>query len=284
MNPIYIRIITALLIISIIISCKKNDADSNADLIVINGYLYEGAPVDSIHLAKTVSFESTDTIYPPVTDARVSISWNNNTFDLQSIGNGYYNYPGSDLLVKEGDSYSISVKYNGKVATSTTKVPKKPAGIDLSDTIIYVDTTFSFTPPGSGNSGSSDNDNGLKITWNNPENNYYYVVIENTDPNARDIERGSDSFFGERPRNFTFRSSPFKGEEYTINAMNLKKYGKQRVKVYRVNQEYADLYENRNQDSRTLSEPITNITNGLGIFTAFSYAESYFTVENEINK
>ena len=35
--------------------------------------------------------------------------------------------------------------------------------------------------------------------------------------------------------------------------------GKHRVKVCRVNQEYADLYQSRNQDSRDLNEPLTNI-------------------------
>jgi hypothetical protein len=53
------------------------------------------------------------------------------------------------------------------------------------------------------------------------------------------------------------------------------------VKVYRVNQEYVDLYENRQQDSRNLTEPLTNIKNGLGIFTAFSYAQAYFYVKKE---
>jgi hypothetical protein len=45
-----------------------------------------------------------------------------------------------------------------------------------------------------------------------------------------------------------------------------------------VNQEYADLYENRQQDSRNLTEPLSNVNNGLGIFTAFSYDVAYFEV------
>jgi hypothetical protein len=81
--------------------------------------------------------------------------------------------------------------------------------------------------------------------------------------------------------NFFFRSSPFQGDLYTINTRSLEKYGRHRVKVYHVNQEYADLYENREQDSRSLTEPLTNIKNGLGIFTAFSYSEVYFDVKNE---
>jgi hypothetical protein len=78
-----------------------------------------------------------------------------------------------------------------------------------------------------------------------------------------------------------FRSAPFRRNEYTLNATTLEKYGQHRVKIYRVNQEYADLYENRNQDSRNLTEPITNVVNGLGIFTAFSYADVYFDVKKQ---
>jgi len=48
------------------------------------------------------------------------------------------------------------------------------------------------------------------------------------------------------------------------------------VSVYRVNQEYADLYEGRRQDSRDLNEPSTNIENGLGVFSAFNSDSTFF--------
>jgi len=46
--------------------------------------------------------------------------------------------------------------------------------------------------------------------------------------------------------------------------------------LYRVNQEYVDLYKSRDQDSRNLNEPLTNIENGLGIFSAFANDSVYF--------
>jgi hypothetical protein len=42
------------------------------------------------------------------------------------------------------------------------------------------------------------------------------------------------------------------------------------VRVYRVNKEYADLYRSRQQDTRSLNEPLTNVQNGLGVFSAFA--------------
>ena len=79
--------------------------------------------------------------------------------------------------------------------------------------------------------------------------------------------------------NFNFLSRPFITDAYVIRVfLSVQQYGTHRVKLFRVNPEYADLYENREQDSRNLTEPLTNVENGLGIFTAFSYDAAYFEV------
>jgi hypothetical protein len=282
-----VRLIYLLTVISVV-GCTKNENYQNSDnLIVLEGYLYQGSPVDSIHITKAVTFESEDTIYPPVNDASVYIEWNDKKYELENIDSGFYKYPGIDLDIKVGEKYNISILYKGKETTSSTVVPTIPQEIAISGTTLYVDTTFTFTMPGS----SDENSDGITITWDNPDNDYFFVVIENTDPNASDIEFSTGSFPGGgfggpggAPSGdmFRFRSSPFKGNEYTINSRSLEKYGKHGVKIYRVNQEYADLYENRQQDSRNLTEPITNVKGGLGIFTAFSYSETEFSVVNKL--
>jgi hypothetical protein len=271
--------------IFLITGCEKDENNSDQELTVLEGYLFQGEPIDSIHLTKTVSFESGDTIYPPVTDAQVEITWNNIQYELDNIGNGYYSYNGDALSVVEGESYTISIFTEGVELSSTTNVPFVPTGVELSDTIIYVDTTFTFGFPGE----DDTEDSGVRVSWNNPDNSYFYVLLENTDTSASDIVFDSGDFpGGGMPSGgmgmFSFRSDPFQGNEYTINSRSLEKYGRHRIKIYRVNQEYADLYENRTQDSRSLSEPLTNVKNGLGIFTAFSYAEAYFYVDNEYNR
>ena len=281
MKHISIRILASLFLI-FAFGCEETDTVSVDDLLVLEGYLYQGEPVDSIHLSKTVSFESGDTIYPAVNDAQVFITWNNNKYELQNIDSGYYKYPGNDLNITVSETYHISVIYKGGEITSKTVVPSKPENIALSGTMLSVDTTFTFGPPG------SVNEAGITVTWDNPGDDYYFVVIENTDPNARDIVYETGGFpgggsggFGPPRAIFRFRSEPFKGEKYTIIPRTMTKYGAHKVRVYRVNQEYVDLYENRQQDSRNLTEPITNVNGGLGIFTAFSYAEADFTVVNE---
>jgi hypothetical protein len=266
----------------ILASCEQNSVSDFDNLLVLEGYLFQDEKVDSIHLSKCLSFASEDTIYTPVDDAEINIIRDNNRFLLVNAGNGYYNYNGSDLLIQEGDTYSIEVMYNGQITTSTTVVPTKTSINELTDNVIAIDTVFTFGPP----QFTGTEQEGLEITWNNPDNRYFYVLIESADSASLGIEMGvGDGRFGgmRPPQNmiFRFRSEPFIGDSYFLNSRMLEKYGKHVVKVYSVNEEYANLFENRSQDSRNLSEPVTNVRNGLGIFTAFSYAEEVFYVKNK---
>lgn len=276
-------IITLALIIT---SCEKNSIIDINDILVLEGYLFQNEKVDSIHLVKSLPFATEDTVYTFVNDAQVSLFWNNQQYQLNSIGNGYYSYSGDNLSVEEENTYYIEINYNGQIITSKTKVPKKTIIHPLKETTVFIDTVFVFGP-----SQFNGTEEALEVIWDNPDNSYYYVVIESADSTADDIIMGNDdfpdfpdfpNFPGNRPSSmFRFRSEPFIGDRYVINTRMLTKYGIHKVKVYSVNEEYANLYENRTQDSRTLSEPVTNVTNGLGIFTAFSYAEVSFYVKNK---
>jgi hypothetical protein len=274
-------ILIAFSIILALYSCEKLSNSSNSSLLVLNGYLYQDEKIDSIYLVKSLPFSSTDTVYEPVEGAISSISWNSRKYVLTDIGKGYYSYEGSDLTVKIGETYSIDIEYNGTEITSSTKVPASTTIQPLINNIILIDTVRTFGPPQNGGSSSGD----LQITWDNPDQSYFYVVIENADSTASSIVSGNSNFpgggGGSNPGISRMRSQPFIGNSYTISSGVLTKYGKHIIKVYSVNQEYANLYENRTQDSRTLSEPVTNVTNGLGIFTAFSYAEATFYVKNK---
>ncbi len=270
-------IVTLVLIIT---SCEKNSITDINDILVLEGYLFQNEKIDSIHLVKSLPFATEDTVYTPVDDAQVSLFWNNQQYLLNNIGNGYYSYFGDNLSVEEENTYSIEINYNGQIITSKTKVPKKTIIHPLEETAVFIDTVSAFGPP-----QFNGTEEALEVIWDNPDNSYYYVVIESADSTAGDIIMGNDDFpdfFGNRPSGmFRFRSEPFIGDRYAINTRMLEKYGIHTVKVYSVNEEYANLYENRTQDSRTLSEPVTNVNNGLGIFTAFSYAEVSFNVINK---
>lgn len=54
-----------------------------------------------------------------------------------------------------------------------------------------------------------------------------------------------------------------------IRSFNFPYYGRYLVKVYRVYQEFRDLYETQEQDSHNLNESLSNIEIDLGISSAF---------------
>ena len=79
--------------------------------------------------------------------------------------------------------------------------------------------------------------------------------------------------------NFRLISRPTNSDSYIIAPfMLIRQFVTHRVKVFCVNKEYTDLYQSMEQDSRNLNEPLANIQNSLGIFTAFSCDSIFFEV------
>ena len=96
----------------------------------------------------------------------------------------------------------------------------------------------------------------------------HYVAIESQA--TGEPEYILPEFIRDRFTGFRLVTRPTDANFFDINVRALEVFGPHRAVVYRVNQEYADLYENREQDSRDLNEPPTNVEGGLGVFSAFS--------------
>ncbi|HVN58257.1 MAG TPA: DUF4249 domain-containing protein [Bacteroidales bacterium] len=252
--------------------CEKEKlSNGHSDLVVVEGYLYAGRPVDSIRLSKAVTLNSTDTLFTGISDATVSITSGGNNYNLlPSSRAGYYYYPGSDLSVSAGNTYGLNITYQGIKVSSETTVPAVPASLQISGTTLWVDTTLDMRQL---------RDSSLLVKWNNPGMEYYFVILENKDTALTQITF-TNPFGGDGgPVNFVrrFRTMPIQDSLYRINLFNtVAYYGHYEFKLYRVNAEYAKLYQSRSQSSINLNEPFTNIENGLGIFTAFSQYDSIF--------
>ena len=278
-NNISIILLSTLMVILIAIlmslaGCEKTEMSSEGDIkLVLNAYLYENEPVTSVRLSETLPFTSSDTVFPLISDANISIQWQDQDFPLLSSDSaGFYHSPDSNLRIISGEKYAIEIVHGEDVLTSETTVPQKPDSMRLSASSIQIDPDL--TPREMRLAGIAD----IEVTWSNPDGEYFYVLVENIEENPEDIEFGF-SGFGGKFQNFRFLSRPFITDTYVIRVfLSVQQYGTHRVKLFRVNQEYADLYENREQDSRNLTEPLSNVNNGLGIFTAFSYDEAYFEV------
>lgn len=261
-----------LLVTTLILSgCANNPVAPSQTQVVLQGYLYANQPVKDISLATSMAIGGTDSVDTPITSATVALLRNGTRYPLASNPTepGNYFYPGNDLSVTIGDSFSIEVDVNGQHISAQTVVPSKPEQLGLSATTLRFQTDSVQS-----RFGTRIVVNGLDtadVTWSNPTADYFYVVIESVDQN-RQLMR-PDSTFTRR-----FVSQPTNQTSYRLNNNAILYTGQHVLRLYHVNKEYADLYRSRIQDSRTLNEPLTNVQNGLGIFSAFASDSLYFNV------
>ena len=264
--------ILTFIIIGLLSSCEKDILQQSEpeNLLVVEAYLYDGEPVDDIYLASLLLYGGEDTIVQTIPDAEVEIIHNSDRYLMvPSDSAGYYHYPGLDLEVAVGDSYQIEIDYFDKVTTAETTVPYPPEGVTISQNEYYIDAEliqYSWE--------YWENLPEVELTWDESGNDYFYILIENIEDEPVDIFSGKKVSKG-----FRKLTLPVQGSSSVFSPLDIiYQYGTHRIKLYRVNKEYADLYESMQQDSRDLNEPLTNITNGLGIFTAFSCDSIYLEV------
>jgi hypothetical protein len=252
------------------------------DDLVVRAYLYAGEPVEDIQITSTLPLGSQETVAPPVNDAQVTLLKNGREYVLvPSAGNsGYYHYAGSDLVVESGDEFEIRVAVNSRQVTAITTVPFPPNHVQTSSTELLL-PDFSTRPgPGSGIGPGGRLDDSTRfiiLNWQEDATALFYVVVENAEENPEPVSSFPGMGEGGMRRRLVF--PPTNHNEFRITLADISYYGKHLAKIYRVNQEYADLYQSRNQDSRDLNEPLTNIEGGLGVFSAFASTAVEFNVK-----
>jgi hypothetical protein len=245
--------------------------DSN--LFVVQAYLYAGEPVRDVTVTGVLPIDAdSDDVAPPITNAFVVLTRESERFTLvPTSGNpGHYAYPGAELTVRTGDEFGIEVTVGSRTATATTTVPVPPSGLALSRDTLAVDTTFTPIGPGA----SPPTLNPLVVRWSNTASLYYFVVTDNVETNPKAIPTPGGLVIS-----FRNVSLPTNADSTMIIGPQLGYYGRYRLKLYRVRDEYVDLYRGRRQDSRDLNEPPTNIKGALGIFTAFASDSAFFVVK-----
>lgn len=267
------RFLMLLIIIITAIGCSEDSiTESNNELVVVTGFLRAGEKHAEIKLTNTLALGSTDTVSAAINDAEVVLLKGNKAYQLSisSSLNGTYSYQGSDLSIESGDLFSLQIIYKNKKITGSTTVPSKPRDISISK------TTLTLAATGYG-MGSVQDTTSIFLRWSNPDSSLYYVVLENLETNPAAIYSTNT----QRGANRTMVFPPMATNQFLIGRRNLTYLGNHRAIVYKVNQEYADLYESRTQDSRNLNEPISNISNGLGVFSAFASDTTMFYVKTQ---
>ncbi|HPG07145.1 MAG: DUF4249 family protein [Saprospiraceae bacterium] len=267
---IYLSILPLLLI-----QCTRDDITTlDTQTPVIEGYLIAGAPLDSVRITLSYSYARADTNLITLDDLPVRVYSGDRETMLIPIGSGYYQ--DTTFIIEATHSYNIEFEWNGETIRAQTYVPEMKTAVISQDEIAVQQIAAGSFP----NPGSIEVDP-VEVTWDNTEGDYYYVVIENTaeDPeyiNERfaEFENGNGG-----PGRFRMISRPQITDFYAINAFrDLTQFGLHRVVIFRVNPEYAALYELSSTSTQNITQPPTNVENGLGIWTGISSDTVYLNV------
>ena len=275
-NSNIFALLVALGILGLNTACEQETiATLQTETPVIEGYIFAGQPIDSIRITQSINYAGDDTLLT-IDNLVVTISDGTEFAELTPIGDGYYQHPA--FIIQENTSYTLEFTFNDKFTTANTYVPYRQA-TEISHEEISMEQIEDF------GFGVNQDVDPIDINWENTEGDYYYVLVENVDENPEYINLFLQEIFeeqgGEFPR-FGFITEPQITDQYSINTrQEIQQFGLHRVIVFRVNPEYAALYESASNSSITLSEPPSNVENGLGIFTGISSDTLYFEVKKQ---
>lgn len=260
-------------------ACEEENLNNiAANQFVVEAFIYAGEPIDDIRIKSTFPFANEEDTSSPINDATVTLIKNGQRYALVSSGKeGLYHYPNDDVIVETNDVFQLEIEHNGIIATAETTVPTPTTGLNLSQDSLKVpqlpfsagrDSIVAAIRKFMGNSR-------IEANWDNPNEDLYFMVVES----VSDI---IDPIFPAQVidalARFRFVSEPIEDASLAFLGGSLVSFDTYSVRVYHINQEYAALYENRNQDSRDLNEPPSNVTNALGVFSAFNSQTAFFEV------
>lgn len=235
--------------------CQPTLTAEFRDKAVVQAYLYaDRAP--EVKIFKLIAFRD-DVSYSDEDVDRLAVTVTDDTTGESAVltarGDGLYSTDA--MRVTAGHSYSLALPYNDETVTATTEIPAKPVGMAQSRTVITAGMGGGF---GGGGSGSAE------ITWENPDEDWYMLAVENIEDNPTPIFDEEDEEDWPRP---SFRVEPTQGTSATLSGISFSYYGRHNVILIRMRPEYVLLYSSGGDTSSTLTEIHANVEGGYGIFT-----------------
>lgn len=248
-------------------SCNESDQLAFNDVPVVESYLTSNKPV-SLQISRKTAFDENVALSDDDINAlQVKIKYDNQSRIIPAAGDGLY--VDSAFVPEEGTVYELEFAYNGKTVSSSTQIPSKPVNFEQSVTEIEVQGFTAGGGFGGGFGGERPTmPDPVRLTWTNDDSGYYMVVIENIETSPTAINDFGDDE-DDAPRRI-FRNEPTQSNRLEIPAMNFQYYGRHRLILFHLNAEYAALYNDTGNTSQNLTNPVTNVENGLGIFTGIN--------------
>jgi len=248
----------------LLFSCDNEDEILYDDIPVVEAYLYTNKSLDSIRVVKTLPFFSDIDSNININDLNVIISVNNESYTFkQSTENpDYYIIDNNQLIIQENNEYSFHFDFNDIEVSASTIAPSKAENFAISKTEIYIDD-------------NSFDDEGLEFTWDNSDEEYYMLSVQLTDTTSLVDNQIFDN--AENPPH-SILMPPMNSNTMEINSRMIQYFGNYRAVLFKVNDEYIEMFEGLNQSSSNLIDYPTNIKNGKGIFTALSSDTLLFNV------
>lgn len=244
-------------------ACEKMALTTASDSVkrpVVEAYLVAGrTPV--VKITYQLALGSSDSLLQPIQNLEVFIDSNGESHRFSYSASDSLYHAETPWIVESGKTYQLSFVYNGETIFAETSVPEKPAGFTLSASSI---TIKPFGNPGSGG-GIPNFPDPIEINWENTDGAYYLIVVENLETDPESIFEENE----ERPRP-TFRTEPEQNSTYELGFQSFSYYGTHQIILYKLNAEYAALYDDNGNSSQNLSTPYTNVVGGLGIFTGIN--------------
>lgn len=263
-------LIFVLVLIIGLTACNKRDYSEFTDSPVIESYLRPGDYLN-IQITRQIPFSS-DVEYSSddIEALKISVTNGSDTFILTPLGGG--KYIDSTIVVTEGETYELAFKFNLRNVSAYTRIPAKPLNFTQSDYSISVDRMDGTSGPPSGGPGSMPDPVTLK--WDNDDESYYIVVIENMESVPDPIR----DFGDDGPPGNVFRKPPTSSSGLQLRPQEFQYFGKHRIILYHVLPDYASLYSEKTTSSQNLTNPSTSIMNGYGIFTGLNSDTLYLDV------
>ena len=161
----------------LIVSCnQENIEQTETKTTIVEGYLYAGNPIDSLKVAQSFSYGQVEEEIITIDNLNITITDDNNQFELTSIGNGLYQ--NSNLLIEAGKSYQLEFERDGEIISAETYVPENNT-TSISTTQVELEQIEAGVFP----TGGFNIPTPVEVSWNNEGGDYYYVLIKNIETN-----------------------------------------------------------------------------------------------------